>query len=138
MSWLAVEKALIKSLTDLSLGYPIIQEANSQERIDKAGASDFWLEVTNLPSETTPLDKNLADQYNGIYQISVYTRQLDEGKAGILAVLDQLRPNYQTGDSFTVDNCTVEIVSFTPSPMRLDGSFNVIDTSIDWFSYIDR
>jgi len=137
MSWLNVEKALMKSLTDLSLGFPIIQEGDSQERIDKAGASEFWLEVFNLPATTDPLDKNLADQYNGIYQVNINGKQ-SIGKGDILAVVDQIIANYKTGDIFTVNTCDVEINIASPGPATNDGSFFVIPISIEWFAYIAR
>jgi len=137
MSWLAVEKALIRSVTGLSLGVPIIQENDTVERKGKQGASAIWLELFNLPADTTPLDKSLADQFNGIFQISIYGLQ-NKGKNSILTTLDTLLAAYKTGQQYTVDTCTIEIDSASPEPAREDGSYFIIDLSITWFAYIDR
>ena len=67
MSWLAVEKALIRSVNDLALGLPVVQENDTTERKSNAGAAEIWLEVFNLPDDTFPLDKNLRYQLNGIF-----------------------------------------------------------------------
>lgn len=135
--WLNVERALMKSLTDLALGFPIIQENDSQERIAAAGASDFWLEVVDLIAPTEPLDKDMTDQYNGIFQINVNGKQ-GVGKGGILAIIDQIITNYKTGNIFTVNACDVEIDIASPGPATNDGSFFMIPISVEWFAYIAR
>jgi len=137
MSWLAIEKALIRSVTGLSLGVPIVQENDTVERKGKQGANDIWLEVFNLPAGTIPLDKSLVDQFNGIFQISIYGLQ-NKGKSVVLSMLDTLLPAYKTGQEYTVDTCTVEIDSASPEAPRPDGSYYIIDLSITWFAYIDR
>lgn len=137
MSWLAVEKTLIRSVTGLSLGVPIVQENDTVERKGKQGANTIWLEVFNLPADTTPLDKNLTDQFNGIFQISIYGLQ-NKGKGSLLSMLDTLLAAYKTGQQYTVDTCTIEIDSASPGPAREDGSYFIIDLSITWFAYIDR
>ena len=137
MSWLAVEKALIRSVNDLALGLPIVQENDTTERKSNAGAAEIWLEVFNLPADTFPLDKNLTDQFNGIFQISIYGKQ-NKGKNAILTTLDTLLDAYKTGQQYTVDTCVIEIDSASPEPAREDGSYFIIDLSITWFAYIDR
>ena len=129
MSWLETEQALMQSLTGLSLGIPILQEGDSQERITKAQGSNNWLEVANLPAGSIALDKALSDQDNGIYQISVYGKK-NIGKGSLLDLIDQIIPTYKTGKSFTNGLTEVNFESSAPSPMRPDGSFNVIDISI--------
>lgn len=137
MSWLAVEKALVRSVTGLSLGVPIVQENDTVERKGKQGANTIWLEVFNLPADTDPLDKNLTDQFNGIFQISIYGLQ-NKGKGTLLSMLDTLLAAYKTGQEYTVDTCTIQIDSASPEPGREDGSYFIIDLSITWFAYIDR
>ncbi len=137
MSWLAVEKALINSVIDLALPYPLIQENATKEQIAEAQGSDFHLEVFNLPSDTDAMTKNELDQYNGIFQISI-NGQLNKGKKDILTLLDTILAAYKTGQVYTNSGCNVEIAIASPEPPRPNGSYYTIDLSITWFSYITR
>lgn len=137
MSWLATEKAAIKSFTGLALGYPIIQENDTKERQKEAEGSDFWFEVFNLPASNEPLSKNTTDQYNSIFQINIYG-QLNKGKAGVLALGDTVLAAYKTGQQYSDSGCTIEIDSSVPSPASPNGGFYLYPLSITWFAYIDR
>lgn len=138
MSWLAVEQALTNSVDSMGLGYPIIQENDTEERKkDIQGGGEFWIEHFNLPAATEPLDKNLTDQYQGIFQISIYGQQ-NKGKGGILAILDQVLAFYLTGQEYTENTCTVQVFSSSPEVPRIDGSYYVIDLSVNWGAYIGR
>ena len=137
MSWAETEKALMQSLTGQALGFPIIQENDSQERIEKAQGNDFWFDVTNLPAATFSLDKQLSDQYNGTYQISIYG-QKNRGKGLINDLVDTLVSNYKAGAVFTNTGNEVNIVIASPSKLKPDGSFVKIDLSIEYFVYVDR
>ena len=137
MSWAQTETALLDSLKGLSLGYPIVQENSTVERIKEAQGSDFWLDVTNLPAATFSLDKVLSDQYNGTYQISVYG-QKNIGKGLMLGLIDTLVSNYKAGAVFTDVGTEVNIVIASPSNLKPDGSFVKIDLSIEYFVFVDR
>lgn len=137
MSWLAVEKALINSVIDQSLGYPIIQENATKIQIDEAQSSDFHLEVFNLPTDTDPMTKSELDQYNGVFQISI-NGKLNKGKAPILTLLDTILTEYKTGRVYTNSGCDIEIAIASPEPPRVNGSYYTADLSITWFAYISR
>lgn len=135
MSWLAVEKALVKSLSGLGLGYPIVQENDSIDRLEAAQSSALWLEIADLPAISDPLSKDGLQQYNGLFQISVYGQQ-NIGKSNILQVVDEILPNYVTGQTYSSDNCDIEIDSSYPTPATIDGSWYKIVLTINWFAYI--
>ena len=98
-----------------------------------------WLKPVNMPGQTFSLDKKLSDQFNGIYQISVYG-QRNQGKGGILALIDSLVTNYKAGGVFTDSGAGTEvnIVMANPSNLKPDGSFIKIDLSIQYFVFVDR
>ena len=137
MSWREVETALNASLDDLNLGYPLIGEGDTEGRFEAQNSNDFWIEVANLPATTQPLDKALADQYGGIYQVSIYG-QTNIGKAAYWDLMDQIVPSYTTGTVYTSGQTDVNIISSTPSGLIPDGSFNVINISIEWFAFVGR
>lgn len=137
MSWLSVEKALIKSFTSMALGYPIIQENEKEIAIKKAQGNDHWFEVFNIPADSEPLDKNLTDKYSGIFQINVNSKQ-NKGKGNALALVDQIVAHYVNGAEFTEDTCVIYIEIASQEPALNSGSYFTIPVSVRWFSFIGR
>lgn len=134
MSWVAVEKALIKQLIDIGLGYPIIIENDVE---DKAAETAPFIEVYNLPSDTQTLDKCLSQRYNGVYQISVFV-DLGKGKSECLSIADTILDAYLVNELPELDSCVVAIDSRSLDESRRDGKFYRCDISINYFLLIGK
>lgn len=138
MSWFAVEKALVASIDNMNLSHPIVQENVELERKQNIqNNNDFWIEHFLLPSGADPLSKDGLTEYNGVFQVSI-NGQLNKGKGGILQLADQILASYVTGEIYSNSGCDVNIYTSTIEPPREDGSFYVIDLSIEFGAYISR
>ena len=131
MSWYNVEQALQKHLNSLSLSPPIFYENKKED-----SSEGIHITVTNLPAATAALDKNLTDEYNGIYQISIFDLT-NKGKKAILELSDTILAAFKFGVELVESGCNVFIEESNPNPARVTGKYFVIDLSINYNAYIE-
>lgn len=137
MSWVSVETGLLKSVGELNLGVQVVKEGATAEQSELAQQGDVWIELHNLPANTESLDKTTTNQLNGIYQIDVYG-QINMGKLPLLQLVDAIVPRYSLSKEITEGGVTVQFAGATPSNMRPDGAYNVINITIVWFAYVPK
>lgn len=132
MSWYNTELALQKKLVSLSLPQTIFFE-----NVKEDSSIAEHIVATTLPAETSALDKNLTEQYNGIYQISIFDLT-DRGKKDILETADTILAAFKFGLILVESGCNVFIEESNPNPARVTGKFFVVDLSINFNAYIER
>ena len=132
MSWYNTEIALQKKLTSLNLSQTIFFE-----NLKEDSSVSAHIVSTNLPAETTALDKNLTDQYNGIYQVSIFDLT-EKGKKDILETVDTILAAFKFGTRLVESGFNVFIEDSNPNPARVTGKYFVVDLSINYNAYIKR
>ena len=135
-SFSAIDLTLRTALSDLALGVPLIGE-NTGFDPDIDLTTDIWIEAYQLPAGVDSLMKNSAggsDENTGIFQVSVMTKNTNDGTTELLGVIDTICTAFQHGSIFD----DVYIVNGSRAAGRIDGGYYRIDISIDWLAYIDR
>lgn len=132
MSWYSIEKALQKQIESIGLTPTIFYE-----NVKNDASVEPHIRVANLPAKTITLNKTNADQYNGIYQVSLYYLT-DTGKKDILEDIDLILSFFRFGSILTEDSCNVFIEESNQNPARVIDKYYVVDISIFYHAYIDR
>ena len=131
-AWLDVEKLLIARVNDA--GYPIVMENQPAERVDQ---SALWVATYMLPVPTDELTKDARDQYNGIYQVSIYGQQ-NNGKAQLLGAVDNIVGLFSTSYEMNTGDTKLIIQNATPQNFTQEADFFRCDVRVNWFAIVNK
>ena len=131
-AWLDVEKLLISRVNEA--GYPIVMENQPADRVDQTA---IWVAPYMLPIPTDELTKDSRDQYNGIYQVSIYAQQ-NRGKAELLNAVDNITGLFSTSYELQLGNTKLIIQNATPQNFTQDADFFRCDVRVNWFAIVDK
>ena len=143
-NYAGIDKTLRKALSDMALGYKMVLE---NENFDPTTlTADVWLEVFQLPAGTTSMMKTFAgaaagsrgaDENTGIFQVSILSKNINDGPAEVVGIADLLANEFYHGKQYD-DFEDVFIQGSDRNAGRIDGGFYRIDISVNWTSYVDR
>lgn len=103
---------------------------------------DTWAETFQLPAGVDSMMKGTggfpaADENIGIFQVTVFTRNTNDGSTELETLVDLIATEFTHGKIFT-DFQEVHIQNTSRNNGRNEGGFFQIDVSINWFAYVDR
>ena len=126
MSWLSIEKALFAKVK--TLGYTVKPEAVP---FDEDSQTTPFLEVFSLPNVSDEEHKNGVEEYNGIYQVSIFS-DINVGRGESLGIIDEIGQAFSPGSEITTGTMTIIIDNLNYSQGRLSGNFYQNDVSISY------
>ncbi len=144
MSFVNIDKTLRKVVDDLALGVDVVVGNDDFDPLTSTG--DTWIELTQLPTETIPGDKSPTaitggfDENRGIFQISIFDKDVGGGEAAIMALAETVRASagFTPTTIHTDFTDEVQILSVSRNQARVQGPFYQVDISVAWLSFVDR
>ena len=102
-------------------------------------STTFWFQVFFLPAGKLSLMKESdgMDELVGIMQVSVFTNDINDGDARILAVVDEIEAEFVHGKTYD-HFADVFIENTDIGPIRVDGGYLRVDASVNWTAYVER
>lgn len=126
-----MQAALDNRLNTLAGGYDIAWPNIPYE----PEAGETYLRPTFLPAvtEQASMGTDGQDRTDGIYQVDVFT----QAGSGRTAIPDAVTDHFKRGTDLTYNGVTVRVRNVSVSPAIIDGSWQQVPVSIDFYSYTD-
>ena len=142
-----IDKTLRKALSDIgllnNLGGTLIlvgENTNFNPQTDLGTGVEQWAEIFQLPVDNISMMKGgspAADENSGIFQVSLFTSNVNDGSTDLLTLADTVAGTFTHGTTFS-DFEDVQILNTSRNNGRNEGGYFQIDLSINWQSYVDR
>lgn len=135
-AFLKIEQALINSVDNLGLSYPVEYPNCELKQKDK---KDLWLKVSNLSaaSNVVTLGSNGEDNNPGIFQIDINVDRF-KGQKEMLEVADTIATFYTAGKALQYGGVSVKVTSASLSPLRYVDGYARRSISVNYYSRTTR
>jgi len=126
-----IQAALDNRLNTISGGYDIAWPNVPYEPT----ANETYLRPTFLPAATEQvgLGDTGLDRTDAIYQVDVFTG----AGSGRTAIPDSVADHFKRGTTLTYNGTNVRISGVSILPATIDGSWQIVPVSINFYSYTD-
>jgi len=126
-----MQAALDNRLNTIAGGYDIAWPNVPYEPV----AGETYLRPTFLPTvtEQASMGTDGQDRTDAIYQIDVFT----QAGSGRTAIPDAVADHFKRGTDLTYNGTTVRVRNVSIAPAIIDGAWQQVPVSIDFYSYTD-
>lgn len=133
MSYFNIELALGKAIKDLNLPCPVGKFGIPLT--DEEKGAGLWVQPHNMPASSLPVTCGYhgEDEHKGILQIDI-NFPIGQGSGKLLQMADQIRKNFQAGDTAEANGQVVKFVSCSLSPEMEFGGYQRRFLSVNYYA----